>query len=194
MTHITQAPVSAGMQNAMLAVRPIQAHEWATYRDVRLRALQEAPDAFGSSFAAESMRSDEAWAQRILAATTSGKDCPLFAFDDKQVCGLIWCKLSTDDALRADLYQMWVAPEARGQGAGHALLKAALDWARKKGCRQVHLGVTAADSPALRLYQRHGFRAIGPLEPLREGSPLMAQAMVLGLPNQRICPHSAAAA
>lgn len=167
------------MKNSTLAIRPIQAHEWATYRDLRLRALRDAPDAFGSNFAAESMRSDEAWAQRILAATTSGKDCPLFAFDGKQVCGLIWCKLSTDDALRADLYQMWVAPEARGRGAGRALLEAALDWARKKACRQVHLGVTAADSPALRLYQSHGFRALGPLEPLREGSALMVQAMVL---------------
>ena len=183
MTHIMQAPVSSGMQNAIFAVRPIQAHEWAMYRDLRLRALQEAPDAFGSSFAAEAMRSDPAWAQRILAATTSGKDCPLFAFDGEQVCGLIWCKLSADNPSRADLYQMWVAPEARGQGAGHALLEAALNWARMNGCRQVHLGVTAADSPALRLYQGHGFRAIGPLEPLREGSPLMAQAMVLGLPH-----------
>lgn len=167
----------------MLAVRPIQAHEWATYRDVRLRALQDAADAFGSSFAAEAMRSDEEWAQRIIAATTSARDCPLFALHGQQVCGLIWCKLAADEPSRADLYQMWVAPQARGQGAGHALLKAALDWARKKGCRQVHLGVTAADSPALRLYQRHGFRATGPLEPLREGSPLMAQAMVLGLPH-----------
>ena len=74
---------------------------------------------------------------------------------------------------------MWVAPEARGPGAGRALLEAAVDWARKKGCRELHLGVTAADSPALRLYQSHGFRALGPLEPLREGSALMVQAMVL---------------
>lgn len=166
------------MKNSTLAIRPIQAHEWAAYRDLRLRALRDAPDAFGSSFAAEALRSDAAWAQRLLAATTSGSDCPLFAVDGEQVCGLVWCKLSADQPSRADLYQMWVAPEARGRGAGRALLEAALDWARNKGCRQVHLGVTAGDSPALRLYQAHGFRAQGRLEPLRAGAALMAQAMV----------------
>ena len=179
MTNIPPAPHGAEMRDATLAVRPVLAHEWPMYRALRLRALQEAPDAFGSSFANEAMRSDAAWAQRILAATTSGKDCPLFACHGKQVCGLIWCKLSADQPSQADLYQMWVTPEARGRGAGRALLEAAVDWARKKGCRELHLGVTAADSPALRLYQSHGFRALGPLQPLREGSPLMVQAMVL---------------
>ncbi|MNJ78270.1 Mycothiol acetyltransferase [compost metagenome] len=76
---------------------------------------------------------------------------------------------------------MWVAPEARGLGAGRALLQSALDWARRAGMRHVRLGVTAADSPAMRLYRAQGFLPAGPLEPLREGSPLMAQAMALEL-------------
>ena len=40
-------------------------------------------------------------------------------------------------------------------------------------------GVTAANRPAMRLYLAHGFRPVGTLEPLREGSELMAQAMEL---------------
>ena len=40
-------------------------------------------------------------------------------------------------------------------------------------------GVTAANRAAMRLYLAHGFRPVGTLEPLREGSELMAQAMEL---------------
>ena len=47
------------------------------------------------------------------------------------------------------------------------------------GMRRVRLGVTAADSPAMRLYLAHGFRAQGDLQPLREGSGLQVQAMAL---------------
>ncbi|MCY1186272.1 Acetyltransferase (GNAT) family protein [compost metagenome] len=77
----------------------------------------------------------------------------------------------------ADIYQMWVDPAARGLGAGGALLKAALDWATSVAVRRVGLGVTLADSPAMRLYQAHGFQPVGAPEPLREGSSLMSQGM-----------------
>ncbi|MGE8318584.1 MAG: GNAT family N-acetyltransferase [Comamonas sp.] len=75
--------------------------------------------------------------------------------------------------------QMWVAPAARGLGAGHALVTHALDWARGHGVRRVRLGVTIAASPAMRLYAAHGFRASAEPEPLRPGSALKVQAMEL---------------
>ncbi|MCT9811914.1 GNAT family N-acetyltransferase [Acidovorax sp. Be4] len=165
----------------MISVRPITPQEWSTYRDLRLRALRDAPDAFGSTYAAEVSRTDEAWAERIAGATSSGKDQVFFALHGDQACGLVWCQQSAAEPGMADLYQMWVAPEARGLGAGQALLQAALAWARQTGMRHVRLGVTAADSPAMRLYRSQGFVPAGPLAPLREDSPLMAQAMALKL-------------
>lgn len=165
----------------MISTRPIAAQEWSTYRDLRLRALRDAPDAFGSTYGAEAGRTDDAWAARIAGATSSGQDQVFFALHGGEACGLVWCKQSAAEPGMADLYQMWVAPEARGLGAGQALLQAALAWARQAGMRHVRLGVTAADSPAMRLYLAQGFVPAGPLAPLREGSPLMAQAMVLKL-------------
>ena len=163
----------------MISVRPITAQEWPAYRDIRLKALQESPDAFGSTWEAEVLRTDENWSTRIAAAVSGNLDRALFAIKGEQVCGLVWCKLSASEAGVADIYQMWVDPAARGQGAGHALLTQALAWAKSSGARRVRLGVTAADSPAMRLYQSQGFCSVGALEPLREGSELMAQAMEL---------------
>ncbi|MCY1379059.1 hypothetical protein D9M69_667430 [compost metagenome] len=66
-------------------------------------------------------------------------------------------------------------------GAGRALLKEAISWAERVGVNRVRLGVTAGDTPAMRLYAACGFRPDGALEPLREHSPLMVQPMSLAL-------------
>lgn len=166
---------------AVLVVRPIRPDEWQPYRDIRLRALQDAPDAFGSTYDIERERTDDLWASRLRAASASGMDLPLFAIDGDTLCGLAWCKISEADARIAHLYQMWVAPESRGQGAGGALLDEAIAFARRAGARVVCLGVTVADSPAMRLYRSRGFVAAGAPVPLREGSALQAQNMHLTL-------------
>lgn len=163
----------------MITIRPIAPDEWPRYRDIRLQALKESPHAFGSTWQAESAREDSNWAARIAAAAAGDTDRALFAVHAQEICGLVWCKLSAAEPGVADLYQMWVAPAARGMGVGQALLAQALAWAHSRGTRRVRLGVTAADSPAMRLYRAHGFRAVGELEPLREGSGLMVQGMEL---------------
>ncbi|WP_390349859.1 GNAT family N-acetyltransferase [Variovorax boronicumulans] len=147
-------------------MQPAKPDEWKTYRDLRLRALLDSPDAFGSTYEAEA---------------TSGKDRVLFAFNRNDACGLIWCKLSNDQPAVADLFQMWVDPASRGMGAGRALLEAAVSWAARVGMKRVGLGVTVADTPAMRLYTACGFRPDGALEPLREHSHLMVQPMSLAL-------------
>jgi GNAT superfamily N-acetyltransferase len=76
---------------------------------------------------------------------------------------------------------MWVAPDSRGRGVAAALLGAAIDWARSHNARVLQLGVTSGDTPAVRLYKRHGFRESGAPEPLRPGSALLSQTMRLDL-------------
>lgn len=165
----------------MIDIRQIQVSEWQKYRDVRLRALRDAPDAFGSTYAIESAKTDAAWQHQIETALSSHSDYPLFALIQEDVCGLVWCKLSAAEPDTAHIYQMWVDPAVRGSGAGHALLDCAVMWARKKAVHRVCLGVTLAQSPAMRLYQKYGFLPIGQLEPLREGSHLEAQTLELQL-------------
>jgi ribosomal protein S18 acetylase RimI-like enzyme len=171
----------------LISVRPIAPHEWQKYRDIRLQALQDAPDAFGSTWAAEAAQTDDHWSARMAAAAANNTDRALFAVNEEAVCGLVWCKLSAAEPGVADIYQMWVAPTARGLGAGRALLDHALAWAKSRGAQRVRLGVTVADSPAMRLYRSHGFAPVGEPEPLRAGSALMTQVMELdwGAPTAR---------
>ncbi|MEJ2632817.1 MAG: GNAT family N-acetyltransferase [Acidihalobacter sp.] len=167
----------------MVIVRRIHPDEWREYKQLRLRALQDAPDAFGSTYASELGREDDAWAARIREAYTSARNAALFAESDSKLCGLAWCSIDSENPEIAHLYQMWVAPEARGQGAATQLLHAATEWAFNAGAKAMLLGVTVANSPAMRLYLRYGFTRIGQAEPIREGSVLLAQTMQLKLPK-----------
>ncbi|MET8957247.1 N-acetyltransferase family protein [Streptomyces sp. NPDC004393] len=54
-----------------------------------------------------------------------------------------------------------VADEARGTGAGRALLRAAQEEARRRGARRLTLRVLGHNTPARRLYESEGFTVEG---------------------------------
>lgn len=56
---------------------------------------------------------------------------------------------------------LFVAPEARGQGVGSALLDAIAAEARARGFREVRLDVVDENLRARALYERRGYRAVG---------------------------------
>jgi len=68
---------------------------------------------------------------------------------------------------REDLAVLWdirVAPEARGRGVGAALLRATGAWAGVRGCRSMKVETQNVNVPACRFYAKHGFvlRAVDP--------------------------------
>lgn len=162
-------------------IRTLAPHEWPTWRAIRLRALADSPDAFGSTLADEEARPAQAWAERLSAAAVSGQDYPLVAECDGAPAGLVWAKVDSADASVVNIFQMWVAPECRGRGVAAVLLRAAIAWAKSKKASAVHLGVTCGNSPAVQLYLREGFVNDGAPQPRRQGSPLREQAMRLAL-------------
>jgi len=168
-------------------VRRLEPAEWPIYRELRLRALADSPDAFGSTLVVEQGRSAEDWASRLTRDATSGLDHPLIAEVAHAAAGLAWARVDASDRSIVNVYQMWVAPEFRGQGAGRLLLRAAVDWARSLDATSVQLGVTCGDTPAIRLYTREGFTPFGPLGSLRPGSLVLGQSMRLQLKEGWIC-------
>jgi ribosomal protein S18 acetylase RimI-like enzyme len=164
-------------------IRRFAPREWPAYRGLRLRSLADAPDAFGSSFKAEEAWAHELWMARLAAASVSGRDCPLVAQAEAggAMLGLVWAKCDAGDAGIVNLFQMWVAPEARGRGVASALLDEAVAWARAIGAHLVRLGVVRSNEAAIRLYVRKGFRDVGTPAPIRPGSAMLEQTMQLQL-------------
>ncbi|MGY3040827.1 ribosomal-protein-alanine N-acetyltransferase [Rhodanobacter sp. TND4EL1] len=61
----------------------------------------------------------------------------------------------------ARLYSLATQPEARGQGVGAALLDAAADTGRRRGCVALRLEVRIDNVAAIGLYEREGWHRIG---------------------------------
>jgi ribosomal protein S18 acetylase RimI-like enzyme len=58
----------------------------------------------------------------------------------------------------AELQSLAVLEEARGSGVGTALLHEVYRQVRAAGAREMVIGVLATNEPAMRLYEREGFR------------------------------------
>jgi ribosomal protein S18 acetylase RimI-like enzyme len=144
----------------MVVVREVKPDEWETLREIRLAALREAPDAFGSTFARESVFTEEQWRQRLTSRAVT-----LFAQLDGNPEPMGLAGVYEEDGA-ADLVSMWVRPAGRGQRIGGALVGAACEWAKAHGHDSIFLWVTESNAPARRLYERCGFTPTGIRQPL----------------------------
>ena len=125
------------------------------FRAIRLAALLDAPDAFGSTHEETAQRPPESWRGQLAALPTF-----LVVLNDADVGVVRVAPLDGAPAI-AILLSMWVAADARGQGVGNALMDAAIGYARGTGYRQMVLDVADDNAPAIALYARHGFEPTG---------------------------------
>jgi RimJ/RimL family protein N-acetyltransferase len=143
-------------------LRPLTSADAAQYFELRLSGLEESPLAFGRS--AEEYRSEklETIAERL--EELPGERVTLGAFLHSELVGIMTLvrNLALKQRHKADLYAVYVSPQARGQKVGETLLTALLQWARAvPGLRQVHLAVSVPQTAARRLYVRQGFTVYG---------------------------------
>jgi ribosomal protein S18 acetylase RimI-like enzyme len=157
-------------------LRPLRPDEGLIYRNVRLRALSDAPDAFGQTLGEAENRSDEEWIQRAgEIAACPEREVLFIALDGNIPCGTVYLRLESGIT---ELYAMWVDPAFRRRHVASALLEAAITWARDRHASQIELWVTEGNEAAANLYRRAGFASTGQEDVLRPGSVLRIQQMV----------------
>ena len=134
------------------------------FQALRLRGLLECPSAFVASHDEEAATPLADVAQRLEPAAGRAVFGAFDAFDGDMLVGVVglvrehYRKL----AHKGFVWGMYVAPEARRQGTGAALLAHALAHAANAWrLRQVNIGANAANDAALALYRRLGFERYG---------------------------------
>jgi ribosomal protein S18 acetylase RimI-like enzyme len=136
------------------------ANDVADYRAIRLAALKDSPDAFGSTYEAEAGLSTEAFAERL--ATTIVLGAYAGTGSDVRIVGMIGFKQQTIAKLahKGFLWGFYVAPAARGRGVGVALVDRIVAAATDL-VQQLTLSVVRGNDAALALYERCGFETYG---------------------------------
>jgi predicted ABC-type transport system involved in lysophospholipase L1 biosynthesis ATPase subunit/predicted GNAT family acetyltransferase len=142
-------------------IRAVSEDDWRTLRDVRLRALADAPTAFGTTSREAAEFTEERWRERARGSATSRQ---FLAFSAAEAIGI--AGLFDDGGGCAQIVSVWVSPDHRGRGVARALTRAALDFAAAAGLARITLWVTEGNAPARGLYDGLGFRATGRRQPL----------------------------
>ncbi|WP_343048109.1 GNAT family N-acetyltransferase [Cellulomonas humilata] len=138
-------------------IQQVGENDWTRVRDVRLRALREAPDVFGPSLAREERFVESHWRMRLRTSTT------WIAVDDagagRGIVTMIQEPGSPDDDRH--IVSLWVAPEARRQGVGWLLLDTVRRAAALEDARTVSLWLVDGNHAAGDLSVRAGFTRTG---------------------------------
>lgn len=145
-------------------IRLLEEADAEEYRRIRLNALETEPDAYGSTYERESEFALETFAERIKP--TAGKFALGAAADEgsRKLIGIASFVRETGmkSAHKGNVYGVYVAPEARGKGAGKALMLDLVQRARSlEGMEQINLAVVSDNVPAKRLYESLGFEVYG---------------------------------
>jgi GNAT superfamily N-acetyltransferase len=162
-------------------VRRIRADEGLRLRALRLRALADAPTAFGSTLEREEAFGDEVWHERAATGAAGAARATYVAGDGDRWVGIATGLADDADAPDATLVGMFVEPAARGRGIGRALVEAVADWARCIGAPRLRLWVTSTNAAALALYARSGFAPTGRTKPL-DHTPALTELELIRVP------------
>jgi len=142
----------------MMEIRPLRPEDADSIRKLRLEALLDSPESFGSSYAEEREYPLQKFQNRLESGYTFG------AFLDGKLIGMVTLIPETKHKTRhkAHIYAMYVTPDQRGQGIGKKLVKEAIETAKQiDGIEQIVLSVVSSNNTAKQLYLSLGFETYG---------------------------------
>jgi predicted GNAT family acetyltransferase len=140
----------------MNEVTVAQPDDWRTYREIRLAALTDAPQAFGSTLERELALTEEEWRGRLTTSTT------FFGHRDGKLVAL--ASGLPRPGGDVEIVSVWAHPSARGTGLAAKILSSVLAWAQDYP--RVILWVAEDNPAAERFYVKLGFRRTGEQQPL----------------------------
>ena len=170
---------------AEVTARRVRASEWRELRDLRLRALQDAPLAFGSTFEREAAYTDEGWQDQAARAEAGVDEVAVVAVADSAHVAMARGYVGTSDEPDPRpvvwLIGVYVDRRWRRRGLGHMVSEEVITCARERGVSKVLLHVADWNGPARRVYESLGFTLTGARTTLAHDSTVPEAEMALRL-------------
>ena len=148
------------MDNPAVEIITLRVDEWPLYKQIRVEAVTDSPQAFGSNREQQLVHPDSFWQKRLEDAARGESQWLLFARSAGDLVGMIGAYRDENTSQEATVISVYVTPSARGRGISALLMKAILEKLRQAGMRKVWIGVNIEQKAALHLYQKTGFQVV----------------------------------
>ncbi|WHN66247.1 GNAT family N-acetyltransferase [Cysteiniphilum sp. QT6929] len=141
---------------ADICIRLLTSADWQLWKAIRLQALKDSPQSFGSSYEETLLCNDQYFKEML-----EGNDI-FAAFDGSNTVGCVGFSSlkSVKTAHRGMIWGMYTSLAARGKGVAkqlmHQVIKHAADYVT-----QLHLHCVTENTVALALYQKFDFETYG---------------------------------
>lgn len=137
-------------------IRQLEVSDWEAWKQFRLAALKNAPEAFCSSYEEELN-----WSDAQFQESLAKNDIFCVFVNGEIIAGVGFYSLNPNKTRhRGVIWGMYTKREYRGKGYAGVLLKEIITHA-KMSVFQLHLACTASNVSAMALYKNHGFRIYG---------------------------------
>jgi GNAT superfamily N-acetyltransferase len=156
-------------------VRHCSVDDSALLRAIRLEALLDSPEAYGSTY--EEART---WADRHWKALARQWNYYLGELDGR-VVGVASGGTNESHPGTRWLYGMYVSPSARGSGVADQLVVAVEQWTREQGVDKLYLHVAGPMSRARAFYESVGFAMNGDVMNMARDPTIQLATMVKSL-------------
>lgn len=136
-----------------ISVRVLGEEEWERYKEFRLRALKESPEAFVADYDTEADYDEELWRTRMA------RSARLLAEKGDEPVGILSLRNSDElFANSAEIFGLWVPHQLRGSGIAATLVEAAAAAANAEGHTQLVYWVGTDNGRAVAFASSYGFR------------------------------------
>lgn len=159
----------------VVRVRRITPDDGLTLRDLRLRSIADAPNAFGQPLEEARGRPEKEWHRSARQSSRGDSRTWLVAEHDGRAVGLVQGRKRRPSTLL--LFSMWVDPSVRRLGVGRTLIESLEAWGRGWDAVETILWVYGANGDAIRFYRDLGFEIIRSGQDAEAGARFGALAM-----------------
>ena len=129
--------------------------QWELFRDIKLKALKDCPEAFKDKYEDEVNLSEEDWRKKL----SDIKKQYFFSEKDKKIIAMIGIEfLEGVDKQKVEIHSVFVERDRRYKGVGTALMKDILEKIKTNPeITEVVLKVRATQEDAIKIYKKLGF-------------------------------------
>lgn len=166
-----------------IRIRRIGPSDGLVLRDLRLRSISDAPEAFGQPLEEARARPDIEWHRNARQSSHGDNRTWLIAEGPDGPVGLVQGRKRRPTTLL--LFSMWVDPSARRSGVGRRLIHGLESWARRWEASETILWVMGDNAPAIEFYRDLGF------EPIDQGRDADAGARFGAIAMRRVITQEA---